>query len=248
MRYEIVTLCAFATLSVPVEARGDGPQFGGRGQVVLSDDQPIGLILANGGLAAPEVPGSQSTVSLQVAALDNNGGSGSAFVVAPAFDAFAIDNFSLGGNLLVGLINPPHGNTGSGQTITVFGIAPRVGYNFPISDVISFWPKIFFGFAEASANNSGGSSNTTAIGAYAPFLFHVVPHFFIGIGPNFSTQLSSTVSQPNPRPGVSSTNTNINSDRPKVTQVGIQFTFGGWFGEARKRSEPTEKSEPAPTD
>jgi hypothetical protein len=93
-----------------------------------------------------------------------------------------------------------------------------VGYNLPLSDTVSFWPKVYFGYATYSTSNNGPSGNESAIGVYAPFLFHPVPHFFIGIGPNASTQLSNSESLGG-----------MNSDLAKVTQIGLQATLGGWF-------------------
>jgi hypothetical protein len=204
-------------------ARAEGPKFGGGGQLVISDDQPLNAVAATGNLT-PTPPGTTSTVSFEFASVSDNGGSGTSFVISPAADYFVINSLSVGGDVLFGVLSPAHGNTGSGSTTTLFGILPRVGYNLPITDTISFWPKVYFGYATASASNNGGSSNFTAIGVYAPFLFHLVPHFFVGIGPNLSTQLSNNVT-PATLPGVASTTVS----QPKVTELGIQATFGGWL-------------------
>jgi hypothetical protein len=60
--------------------------------------------------------------------------------------------------------------------------------------------------------------NATAIGIFAPFMFEPTSHFILGIGPNFSTQLSSN-----------QTSGSASVSEPKVTQVGVQATIGGWL-------------------
>ena len=217
------SLVMTAVVLVPAAARADGPRFGGAGQLAVSDDQPLGSILATG--IAPVPPSAESTASFQFASVSDNGGSGTSFVVAPAADYFVIGNLSLGANILFGLVSPAHGNTGNGISETLFGIAPRVGYNIPISDSLSFWPKVFFGYTTVSS--SGGSTvngvstnpgfNSTGIGVFAPLMIDPAPHFFLGIGPNFSTQFSSN-----------QTSGSASQSLPKVTQVGLQMTLGGW--------------------
>jgi hypothetical protein len=204
-------------LVIPAVARAEGARFGGAGQLAISDDQPLGGVAATEGIT-PIPPLSFSSASFQFASVDNNGGSGTEFTLAPAADYFVIENLSIGGNVVVGVLSPAHGSNGSGPSETIFGIAPRVGYNVPIGDSVSFWPKLFFAYTSASESNPSASANMSAIGVYAPFMFRPAPHFFLGIGPNFSTQLSSN-----------ETVGNLSTSGAKVTQVGLQATIGGWL-------------------
>ena len=51
--------------------------------------------------------------------------------------------------------------------------------------------------------------------AFVPVLFHPVPHFFIGGGPRFSTDLVSKYED---------------VDQATFSQFGVQTTIGGYFG------------------
>ena len=226
MRFAMLAGVVVASLAVPAVAHAAGPAFGGAGQLVVSDDQPLGggIVSSSSALGQPTPPSSLSTVSFQFGALSNNGGSGTEFAVAPAADYFVIPNLSVGGNILFELLSPAHGS-GTGTSYTLFGIAPRVGYNIPLTDMISIWPKVYFSYITGSASNNGGSANAAAIGIFAPVMFVPATHFVLGIGPNFSTQLSSN-STASPAGSVSVSGS---TSLPKVTQVGIQATIGGWF-------------------
>jgi hypothetical protein len=229
MRYSIFAALAAATLALPAAARADGSKFGGAGQLAISDDQSLGGATNVGsGALVPTSPSSLSTASFQFGTLSNNGGSGTEFSVAPAADYFVIPNLSVGGNILFGVFSPAHGNSGPGTTVTLFGIAPRVGYNLPITDMISFWPKVYFSYVTANGSSGGNSSglNASAIGVFAPLMFVPTPHFFLGIGPDFSTQLSNNETGSQTVNGVTQNGTLA---QPKLTQVGLQATIGGWF-------------------
>lgn len=231
MRFAVLAGVVVASLTVPAVARAAGPAFGGAGQLVISDDQPLGggaFGGAGSGAVVPAPPGSTTTASFQFATVSKNGGSGTEFSVAPAADYFVIPNLSVGGNILFGVFNPAQAGSGPSTTATLFGIAPRVGYNISITDMISFWPKAYFAYTTFNASAGGGSSggNATAIGLFAPIVFVPVPHFFLGIGPNFSMQLSSNSTFSGSSGGVSASGSTSN---PTVTQVGVQATIGGWF-------------------
>ena len=228
MRFAVLAGLVVASLAVPAVARAAGPAFGGAGQLAISDDQPLGGISGAAGAIVPNAPGSTSPASFQFATVSNNGGSGTQFSVAPAADYFVIQSLSVGGNILFGVFNPAQSGSGPSTTATVFGIAPRVGYNIPLTDMISFWPKVYFAYTTVNASSGGGSSgvNATAIGIFAPIMFVPAPHFFLGIGPDFSTQLSSNTTFSGSAGGVSASGSTSNS---KITQVGIQATIGGWF-------------------
>jgi hypothetical protein len=207
-----------ASLGASATALAAGPAFGGVGQLVVSDDQPLGGgVVGASAVVTPGPPSSFSSASFEFGTLSNNGGSGTEFALAPAADYFVIPNLSIGGNILFGLLSPAHGS-GTGTTYTLFGIAPRVGYNIPITDMISFWPKVFFGYTTASGSNNSGGYNSAALGVFAPIMFVPATHFVLGIGPNFSTQLSNNA-----------TGSGTSVAGPKLTQVGIQATIGGWF-------------------
>jgi hypothetical protein len=108
--------------------------------------------------------------------------------------------------------------------VTLFGVGPRIGYDAPISNLVSIWPKIGFTFAHSHAADAGFNGVGVASGAglvsvsndqtlwlfdaYVPVLLHPAPHFFLGFGPYIDTQLNGDV---------------------RSTAYGGKFTLGGWF-------------------
>jgi hypothetical protein len=235
MRFGIFAGVLVAASVVPAAAMAQS-KFGGQGQLVISDDQPLGMgtsryvgggVGATTTLIAPTLPASQSLISFEFASVGgsgNNGaggGTGTGFGINPAADYFVIPNLSVGGQILFNLISVAVPTGSTSFSITSFGIAPRVGYNIPITDMISFWPKLDFEYQTASVSNNGGSQNAFSIGIYAPFVITPVQHFFFGIGPSFGAQLSNSVT---------AAGQNQNSvSGPKVVEFGIAASFGGWF-------------------
>jgi len=88
---------------------------------------------------------------------------------------------------------------------TVVDLGARAGFNLNINDNIGFWPSAGLG---ANINSTNHHTDTSAtFGIFAPFLYHLVPHLFAGIGPSFSVQL--------------------NDGNGKV--YGLDFVLGGWL-------------------
>ncbi|HEY1691591.1 MAG TPA: hypothetical protein VGG39_05500 [Polyangiaceae bacterium] len=226
MRIGVLVAALVAATAFTGTANAEPTHFGSQGELVISDDQPIGLLTSFGtGLITPLPPGSTSTASFQFASVSGNNSSGTEFGLSPALDYFVIDSLSLGADLLVEILSPSHENPAPGTTSTnpggqdtLLGIAPRVGYDLRLSDAFTFWPKVYFAYATLSG--PGGGANSETLGVFAPFLWHPVPHFFLGLGPNFSTQLGNNL-----------TGGGQSQGQPKVTQLGIQATLGGWFGD-----------------
>ena len=214
-----VALAATMVLAAGRPARADG--FGHAGEVAISADQPLvaGTLAALGpGLNnAVPLPTTVTPLGIQVFSVSNNGGSETVFSLAPAVDYFVADNVSLGLQVMVGVASTSPAQ-GSGSSTTLYGVAPQIGYNLRLGDRASLWPKVFFAFAGSSGNGDSASSGT--LGVFAPFLFHVAPHFYLGIGPDVSTQLFVNQSTG----GMSGSNPN------KLTTVGAMATFGGAFG------------------
>jgi|SRR5579859_1163767 len=204
-------------------ARAEPTGFGRQGVLAISWDQPLvaGNILATNTTLNSALPGPMALtpIGFQYYSVNNNLGSGTAFSLAPAIDFFVIDNLSLGGQLLFGLLSSSP-SQGQGSTTTLFGVAPQLGYDFVLSDSVTFWPKLFFAFSGASTSNNGGSFNSGTLGVYLPFLFHVATHFYLGVGPDLSSQVVTSQSSGN---GANAPNP------PKVTTFGAMATVGGWF-------------------
>jgi len=100
----------------------------------------------------------------------------------PALDYFIANNVSIGG--LIGIqYDSPNGGT------TTIDLGVRAGYNLNIVNQVSFWPTLGIFYSHFSASMSSGSS--TSLGVFAPFLYHITPHFFLGGGPFFNLPLDS---------------------------------------------------------
>jgi hypothetical protein len=93
----------------------------------------------------------------------------------PGVDYFIIRSLSIGG--IVAL----HKDGGASS----IGLGARVGYNIPITSLVSFWARGGV-FVNSYDVNNGPNGVQTSIGINAPFLFHVLPHAFAGVGPFFS--------------------------------------------------------------
>jgi hypothetical protein len=160
--------------------------------------------------------------------IPNNTGdspSGWEFAVKPSVDYFVIQGLSVGGFLEYqhSSTSTPNGLTAGGgtgsttNTTDTFGVGARVGYNIPIADAFSLWPLLGLGFTTTSATGDVGN-NAFTVSLFAPFLWHPVSHFFMGIGPYLSTDLAAQQSSGGQTVA-----------GPKTTAYGLQFTIGGWF-------------------
>jgi hypothetical protein len=136
--------------------------------------------------------------------------------LGPAADYFVVRSFSLG---LHALWEHTEISGVPGTSTWIAGV--RVGYALRIGDAFSFWPRANVDFQHTSivtigSSPDGGivageiSSDGLALGLFAPFLFHPVPHFFVGAGPNAQTVVATS-----------------STDRPTV--YGLMFLLGGWL-------------------
>jgi hypothetical protein len=113
--------------------------------------------------------------------------------VQPALDYFIGSGISVGG--VVGFSH-------SSSTTVNFGA--RAGFNQPLMDKVTFWPTAgIYG----SYHNGDTSSTTAAAEVYAPFLYHPVQHFFVGVGPYLGFQFHGG----------------------DFTEYGLDLVIGGWL-------------------
>jgi hypothetical protein len=174
--------------------------FGQAGQLVLSG----GTQLSVEHMSFSTPSGSQSQ------------GSTTSAVVAPSVDVFVVRGLSVGARIAYEhseLSQIPSGSV----AINSLSVGPRVGYNVTISDRLSFWPSASLSFGD-SWFGSGSSSEGVALGGDAPLLLHVAPHFFVGLGPNV---LSYVTSKTSTQQGT--------TDAPRLTEFGAALTMGGWL-------------------
>jgi hypothetical protein len=191
----------------PMDSSPTPVLFGAPGQFVISDDLFISAVTT------------RETPPNSIVATDSR--STSSVLLQPAFDIFVARGFSLGGQVIIGFsfADAASSGTGSDSTFTQFGLFPRIGYNFALGSKASIWPRLAAGYLGTSFDAGDGSASTSGyrftFRAFVPFLFHPVPHFFIGAGPTFSTDLVSKLDD---------------ADYTRFSQYGIQSTIGGYFG------------------
>lgn len=168
------TLAAVAGLMVSASAGAQetgsvgGGSFGQAGQLVISTD-------ASGNLG----------YSTQ--------GDGIGFIfLEPGADFFLKPNLSVGSGLQLRAL------FAGGDDAVGFGLNARIGYNIPLSDKVSVWPKGIVTLQVGDdllpfANQILPADVTVILEGYAPFLFHVTDHFFVGGGPRLAFGLGDDV-------------------------------------------------------
>lgn len=130
--------------------------------------------------------------------------------VAPAFDYFFAENMSIGGYFAF-----QYTDLDGDDNIKGWHVAPRFGYNIPFNDDVSLWLKVGVGYVRQTFDDGSDiTEQKFRITAFTPFVFEPADHFFIGIGPNFYTDLISD------REG---------DDGVKTTAVGFATEVGGYF-------------------
>jgi len=148
--------------------------------------------------------------SSSVAGVSN--ASSTSFVFQPALDYFFAPNISLGA-----LFSFEHGPLSAFPfTGTAVGLQARVGYNLPINDQFSIWPRFGLGYFHGS-----GSIASVDVSAYiipmqlfVPVLWHITPHVFLGFGPTYTTELVASLE---------------GADMPRNTFWGLESVIGGHF-------------------
>ncbi|MBF5045744.1 hypothetical protein FGE12_25275 [Aggregicoccus sp. 17bor-14] len=98
--------------------------------------------------------------------------------VAPGLDYFIKDNVSVGASVNLGT------TIGDGDDETQIGGQLRLGYNMPVAETLSLWPRAKAGIVYSSSSAINSPKTTSfLLGVEAPVLFHPVNHFFVGAGP-----------------------------------------------------------------
>jgi hypothetical protein len=170
----------------------------------VSPDTPSGRFGANGQMAI------SSDTGLFIENTSQSGDSTTTLVVRPALDYFVADNLSFGGFLGVEYSKVPSGDS------TTWALGPRVGYNIPVSERFSIWPKAGLSFTTTSTSTDNplpgqdedSTASNLAVNLFVPVMFHPVEHFFLGFGPALDADLSGDV---------------------KTTTIAGRLTIGGWF-------------------
>ena len=122
---------------------------------------------------------------------------GSTLLIQPGLDYFIGNGISVGG--VVGF-----GYSSGNPNTTVVNLGARAGFNQGLNEHVSFWPTVGI---DGSYRHNGSSSSTAMLEVFAPFLYHVAPHFFLGAGPFLSYLVKGGPD----------------------TQYGLDFVIGGWL-------------------
>jgi hypothetical protein len=138
------------------------------------------------------------------------------YTFRPAGDYFLSPNFSVGGFIGIssGTTSVMQVLASSAATFTEVSLGARAGYNLRLTDLLSLWGLASLGYARDTLHIAGidTSGSIVPITLYAPLLFHVAPHVFLGLGPILSAQLVNSV------PGQS-----------HAISFGLQSVVGGYF-------------------
>jgi hypothetical protein len=122
---------------------------------------------------------------------------GSRLLIQPGLDYFIGNGISVGG--VVGF-----GYTSGSPATTVVNLGARAGFNQGLNEHVSFWPTIGI---DGQYIHNATSNSTAALEVFAPFLYHVAPHFFVGAGPFLSYLVKGGPD----------------------TEYGLDFVIGGWL-------------------
>ena len=185
----------------PMESAATTVLFGAAGQLVISDDMFVSI------LSSKQSPPDGST--------GVTSSSTTTFFLRPAVDIFVAGGLSIGGQVSLSYYSVDDSNSST----TSIGVVPRIGYNIPLGSKASIWPRVGADYYYTSYSSTSGYPSTNGytftFAAFVPFLFHPVPHFFIGGGPTYSTDLVAQYD---------------NVDTTRFSQFGVQSTIGGYFG------------------
>jgi hypothetical protein len=131
--------------------------------------------------------------------------------IEPSVDYFVLRGLSVGASVYY----QHYAESGMASSDAI-GVGPRVGFNVPIVDHVSFWPTASLVYGDTF--QSGDQTSALAIRLYAPVLVHPAPHLFAGLGPFVFSDVSVVTHSPQG-----------NVDQMRATEYALQFTMGGWL-------------------
>ena len=163
----------------------------------------------------------------------SGGSSTTSFGIEPAFDYFSWRNFSQGASAFFRYNDSLSGIKLENKSVT-FGITGHLAFNLWLGDHVSLWPRLALGVWQSQVTyyvppgtfsvsvdgrafsiSSGTeiSEDAVFVELYAPFLFHLAQHFFVGLGPQAYADLFHSA----------------NGLTNRRMFVGAESTIGGWF-------------------
>ena len=191
----------------------------------------LAALLAAGPAAGQDRFGSRGTispsgsisVSYSSTPTDSGNFNSYGFSLLPGAMFFVADDVAIGG--LVELSYTSIRQPGESDRVAIwqYGIAPAIGWNFWLGERVSVFPQTTLRASWRNTYFRGSSSTDRVITleVFVPALFHVTSHFFLGLGPNISRDIDSTVSF------LTLGGTAVTE--AKRTTIGLQSVIGGWF-------------------
>lgn len=212
---------------------GVGTWWGGPAESARSDTRPAraephfgdaGTLVLGGGI------GGSYTTWAGTAASDAD------VFVAPFADYFVSEGFSVGATVRYAnghLRTIESSGARTDSSTEQFGVGPRMAFDIPIATWGSLYAQtsLTYGKAHIELKSADATleNDTTSFtfGAYAPFLVHVAPHAFIGLGPYVSRDFTREVQV------TSQSSPTVAPDRGLVsrpsTSFGASLVVGGWL-------------------
>ncbi len=176
-------------------------------------EEPAEEVFGERGQLVPA--GSLSLYRFAQTAPDGTSTSEVRITATPGLSVFVARNFLLGLALYYNSLSPSEGRQWSSLGATL-----QVGYNVRLSNKVSLLPQLSFALSGTTGTLDADTVKyrTTTASAYLPILWHVAPHFFIGIGPDYQTDLTATVES-----------SGSESPSNKNSWLGVATTIGGWL-------------------
>lgn len=245
IRVTIASLATIFTLTLAGSAFADEPEgegkhhFGSPG-FIISADRLLPLLSYESAKTTQPDGGSRTASNLSVAL--SNSGPTYTFYNLPrlAFDWLPIQNLTVGGAFWFYTqlsasesLFPAGGGAAKSNDlpkVTYWGIAPRVGYVFPLTHMLSVWPRVGVGYQSASSSSVNGapsqSQSQFAFGGDAMLVISPWNHLGFTVGPTIDVPISGKSSVMSTNAAGASTTTSVDS---ALFQFGISAGMLGHF-------------------
>ena len=145
-------------------------------------------------------------------------------------DYFIAEHVSIGASASGSLSSSRSTDASTGSTLTTssngWGISGRLGIDVPLGRHASLWPRAALGFSkytvvEDETSKLVNAETITNVSLYAPVLVHPATHFFFGLGPSVTRNLSRAIA--------ASSSGSAPSVQNPSTSVGAGAIVGGWY-------------------
>jgi len=214
MRRHLRSATLLLALATAGAARAQAPEGAPPAVPAATTNAPADVAAAFGLVGQIAITG-DAQLSFAHNSASGGGRSTNTLTLLPSASYFVVPNVSVGAGLLIqhGSTSVDAGIASFSVDVTAIGLIVSGGYNLHLTPVLSMWAQVRLGYAHLSTSvgNTSSSGHTVPFEISVPFLYHPVEHFFLGLGPSFTTELSSSSSS-------------------KATSIGLSSVVGGYFG------------------